>query len=162
MEKFKCFVGTFIGILLISWFIFQGCATIMHGTTQDVGFGSSPSGAKVTIDGQEKGKTPVIVDLRRKDNHQVRIELDGYQPYETSIVRKVSGWVLGNILFGGLIGLAVDAISGGLYNLTPEQVQATLAKADMSHLYRNDTLYIVTVLTPDPTWQKVGNLTKAQ
>ena len=161
MNKKTIFIWTTIATVL-PLIMLIGCASIMHGTSQDIGIGSSPSGAKVTINGQEKGKTPMIVDLRRKDNHQVRIELDGYMPYDTTIVRKVSGWVVGNILFGGLIGLAVDAISGGLYNLTPEQVQATLAKEGMGHLYKNDTLYIVTVLTPDPTWQKVGSLSKAE
>jgi hypothetical protein len=56
----------------------------------------------------------------------VKIELPGYMPYETNLIRKVDGWIAGNIVFGGLIGLAVDAITGGMYKLTPEQIQSEL------------------------------------
>ncbi|MDK2964381.1 MAG: hypothetical protein PWQ29_1775 [Verrucomicrobiota bacterium] len=43
--------------------------------------------------------------------------MDGYLPDETTLTKKVSGWVRGNLVFGGLIGLAVDAISGGMAQL---------------------------------------------
>jgi hypothetical protein len=37
------------------------CATIMRGSTQDVGIASSPTGARVTVDNQPRGTTPVIL-----------------------------------------------------------------------------------------------------
>jgi len=135
-----------------------GCASIMHGTRQDVGISSSPSQATVYVDNKPMGKTPLVADLRRKDNHVIRIEMPGYQPFETTLIRKVSAWVLGNILFGGLIGLAVDAIDGALYKLTPEQVQAELNREGIGYLYREDAIYIVATLSPDPSWEKVGTL----
>ncbi len=139
-----------------------GCATIMHGTSQQVGIGSTPSGAKVTVSGQSFGTTPTIASLKRGDNHTVKIEFDGYLPYETVLTKKVSGWVWGNIVFGGLIGLAVDAISGGLYNLSPEQIQATLSKEGSTHSkLPNDALYVFVTLDPDPSWIKIGQMTKA-
>src|SRR2546423_15507985 len=97
------------------------CATIMHGSGQDVGISSAPTGASVWIDNSEKGRTPLIFKLTRKDNHTVKIQMDGYQPFEATVTRSVSGWVWGNIVFGGLIGLAVDAISGRIYERTPDQ-----------------------------------------
>lgn len=133
-----------------------GCATIMHGTRQGISISSVPTGATVTIDGQSAGKTPISPDLSRKEKHLVKIELEGYMPFEMYVNRKVSGWVWGNVAFGGLIGLAVDAISGGLYNLTPELVQAQLSK--QAYKLEKDRLYIVTVLQVDPSWQKIGNL----
>jgi hypothetical protein len=59
-----------------------GCATIMHGTRQDVSITSVPSGAAVTINGQDKGKTPVAVELPRKDKHLLKLELPGYLTFE--------------------------------------------------------------------------------
>ncbi|MDO4221137.1 MAG: hypothetical protein Q4C88_03335 [Akkermansia sp.] len=41
----------------------------------------------------------------------------------------VSGWVWGNVFFGGLIGLAIDAGTGNLHNIEPEHIQANLTKA---------------------------------
>ena len=134
------------------------CASIIHGTRQDVGISSSPSAAQVTVDGLQTGTTPVVAHLTRKDNHIVRIELAGYKPYETTLTRKVSGWVWGNIVFGGLIGLAVDAISGGLYNLTPEQVSGTLLANSSKVAPLHDGLYVVVVLKPQPEWRKVAQL----
>ncbi|MDE2137367.1 MAG: PEGA domain-containing protein, partial [Gammaproteobacteria bacterium] len=86
------------------------------------------------------------------------LELPGYQPFDATITRSVSGWVWGNIVFGGLIGLAVDAIDGGMYNLTPEQVSATLSANHVSATRTPDGVYLFAVLRPDPGWQKVGQL----
>jgi hypothetical protein len=38
----------------------------------------------------------------------------------------VSGWIWGNLAFGGLIGLAVDFGTGGGYQLSPESLSAPL------------------------------------
>jgi hypothetical protein len=94
-----------------------------------VSIASVPSGASVTINGQDRGKTPVAVELPRKDKHLLKIELPGYLPFESYLIRRVSGWVWGNLVFGGIPGLAIDAITGGLYNLKPEEVTATLTAA---------------------------------
>ncbi len=158
--KIKMVVQT-VGVIIIG-IALVGCASIIHGTSQQIGIGSTPSGAKVTVSGQSFGITPTITDLNRKDNHIVKIELVGYLPYETTLTKQVSGWVWGNILFGGLIGLAVDAISGGLYNLSPEQIQATLNKEANANLqFRDDALYVFVTLNPDPSWKKVGQMTEA-
>jgi hypothetical protein len=106
--------------------LMPGCATIMHGTTQSIGISSTPTGASVSVDNISHGQTPVVTPLSRKDNHIVKVEFAGYQPFEATVTRSVSGWVVGNLVFGGLIGLGVDAISGGLYTLGPEQITATL------------------------------------
>src|SRR5580765_5899488 len=103
-----------------------GCATIMHGTSQDIGFQSSPTNAKVLVDGLPMGNTPVVAKLSRKDNHIVKMNLDGYQPFEATLTRGTSGWVWGNAVFGGLIGLAVDAMSGGLYKINENSVSGQL------------------------------------
>jgi hypothetical protein len=136
-----------------------GCGTIMHGTSQDIGLASSPSGAKVTLDNNELGVTPVIAKLSRKDNHVVHFALDGYQPTDLTLTRSVSGWVWGNIAFGGIVGLAVDAISGGLYKLSPEQLTATMTKTTASTT-KNGGLYVAVVMRPDSTWQKIGTLAR--
>ncbi|MBI3292358.1 MAG: PEGA domain-containing protein [Elusimicrobia bacterium] len=137
-----------------------GCATIINQTTQAIGISSSPIGASVTVDGVPHGKTPVVAKLSRKNHHFVRIELAGYQPYEAALTRHVSGWVWGNIVFGGLIGLAIDALTGGLYKLTPDQIVAQLQKGDQASLLQEGGLYIAVVLSPDLEWQKIGQLQK--
>lgn len=150
-------LGLMLGALALS-----ACASIMHGTSQDIGISSSPTGAKVMIDNQQGANTPYVAKLSRKDNHIVKIDLDGYQPAELTLTKSVSGWVWGNIVFGGLIGLAVDAISGGLYNLTPEQLQATLAATKTSLAPTKTGIYVVLVKKPSRDWVKVGQLQRIE
>jgi len=138
-----------------------GCATIMQGSHQNVGVSSSPTGATIMVDHQQMGTTPATVRLSRKDNHVVRLELAGYQPYEMALSRKTSGWVWGNLVFGGIAGVAVDAITGGMYKLTPEDVNATLpAGATSMSVDRRDQLTVVVVLAPRPGWEKIGQLAR--
>ena len=156
MKKDKLLIKIFLVLLLF----LVGCATIMQGTKQQIGISSNPSGAKVIIDGNTFGNTPLTAELSRKDNHIVKIELNGFLPYETTLTKKVSGWVAGNIIFGGLIGLAIDAISGGMYKLTPDQIQAELKKSGMSLNLDKDKLFFTFTLTPNPKWKKIGQLKK--
>jgi hypothetical protein len=135
-----------------------GCATIMHGTSQDIGFSSTPTNASIIVDNKPLGNTPTIAKLSRKDNHIVRMELDGYQPFEATLTRGVSGWVWGNIIFGGLIGLAVDGITGGLYKLTPEQIAGQMAEQRAGATVTQDGIYVLVVLQSEPGWQQIGQL----
>lgn len=135
------------------------CGTIIHGTTQEVGISSSPTGASVKIDGQGSSATPFVAHLSRKQGHIIHIESPGYAPADLTITRGTSGWAWGNLVFGGLIGLAVDAISGGLYKLTPDQLTTTLANQRTSVAPTKDGIYIVLVRDVPKEWQKVGQLT---
>ena len=148
--------------VLLAGVMVAGCATIMNQTTQAIGISSNPTGATVTVDSVPNGKTPVVARLSRKDNHIVKLELAGYKPYETTLTRRVSGWVWGNVAFGGLIGLAIDAITGGLYKLTPDQITGELRKEGQASLLRNDQLYVAVVMTPDPRWEKIGQLERTR
>lgn len=145
-----------VSLILLAFI--AGCATIMHGSSQSVGISSTPSGANVTIDNGERGKTPIVAKLSRKDHHVVKIELQGYETYEGTLTRQTSGWVWGNIVFGGLVGLAVDAISGGLYKLTPNQISTNLIRGQAQIESREDAIYVFVTLKPDPSWEKIGNL----
>jgi hypothetical protein len=114
----------------------------------------------VWVDKQQLGVTPTIAKLSRKDNHIIRMELAGYQPFEATITRSVSGWVVGNLVFGGLIGLAVDAISGGLYKLSPEQVAGQLAAQSASVQRVGGGIYVTVVLHPEAGWERIGTLAR--
>ncbi len=146
-------------LILLSLFL-SACGSIIHGTTQEVSISSAPTGAQVTVDNIPLGPTPVFWELKRKDNHIVRITLDGYEPYEMVLARSVSGWVVGNILFGGVVGLAVDAISGGMYKLTPEQVNAELVAAgpQAPEMLDSNGLAVLVVLRPRPEWEPIAML----
>lgn len=147
----------FLGVLVLASSL-SACATIIHGGDQKVNFASTPSAATVFVDNEQMGVTPVTLNLSRKERHNVRIELAGYQPFETQLTKGVSGWVFGNLLFGGIPGLAIDAITGALYKLEPSEVSATLTSGRSSFVPNNGELNIQVVFFADPSWQKVGQL----
>ncbi|MEP2023622.1 MAG: PEGA domain-containing protein [Reichenbachiella sp.] len=154
----------------LALFLMSSCASIIHGPTQTVDFTSQPTGATITIDGKEYGKTPQAIELRRKGRekgdksdkqmYDVKVALDGYYPYELKIKREMDGWFLGNILFGGLIGIIVDASNGAMYKLTPDQIIAQMNKSTAMNYSDEDKIYFAVTLEADPSWMKIGQLNK--
>lgn len=110
-----------------------GCATITRGTTDTLVIESEPSGADVRLSNGMTGKTPTSFKLPRKDALTVKIEKAGYEPLEVNVTPQVSGaggaGMAGNVLVGGLIGVAVDAGSGAMNDLKPNPVKVTLMRA---------------------------------
>lgn len=159
-----------IGLLAL---IISGCASIIHGPTQMVNFMSQPVGATISIDGKEYGKTPRSIELRRKGRKKgdrskkkqfdVKIALDGYFPYEVKLNREMDGWLLGNLLIGGLIGIIIDASNGSMYKLTPDQVIAQM-KSNSTAMIKSedDRIYLAVTMKIDSNWEKVGQLKRLE
>jgi hypothetical protein len=110
-------------LLILIIFSFSSCATLIHGSRQELFLTCEPRVASVYVDGQYIGKTPMHTFLSRGKDHQLKIELAGYKPYETTLTRRLDGWVFGNIL---LVGIAVDAVNGSMYRLSPKNIYPEL------------------------------------
>jgi hypothetical protein len=120
-----------VGVLvLVSLLLIQsGCATIVSGKTQDVMIRSNPPGATVKIDEIVSGTTPMVANLIRKKRHAISISKSGYQEVSHATTRGFNGWYLGNLIFGGIIGLIVDPISGAMYDVEPGEINVTLPQS---------------------------------
>ncbi len=153
MKKSIMFCSLAITLLMSS------CATIVSGSKQNVKFDSNPGAARIFIDEIEVGKTPFEIKLARKSEHSVMIKLEGYQTYQTTLTKKFNGWYVGNILFGGLIGVIIDPITGAMYNLSPSEINAQLNKGT-AFLSNNKNIYVAVTLEIDPNWKKIGQLEK--
>lgn len=149
----------------------MSCASIIHGKSQDVFISSQPKGAKILVDDKDYGVTPKTLGLPRmgrmegepstKKEYKITITLDGYMPHETILQRKVDGWFFGNLLIGGVIGIVVDAVTGSMYKLTPNQISAQM-KINGANVFnhKKSDIFIATTLKPDPSWQKIGQISK--
>lgn len=104
----------------------SGCATVVKGSHQEIGITSNPGGAYVKVDGIDKGTTPMVIKMKRSKAHTVQVDKPGYHRFEAAIATRNSGWIWGNVLIGGLIGLIVDLISGASHNLDPDNIHAEL------------------------------------
>ena len=95
------------------------CATLFTGTKQTVQISSNPSGAKVQVDGIDRGTTPVALKLKKgNDGQTVTLKSDGYetkifQPETT--FNSVAILNLLNILCWG-----IDAATGALWKYDPK------------------------------------------
>ena len=126
----------FSALIFLSAVLLMGCASIIHGTKQNISFQSSPQGAMVEVTdamGFSFGScdTPCTLELKRKQEYKVTIFKPGYDPVEVVIKKYTDGWIFGNILLGGIIGLIVDYSNGAAYRLTPGEVESTLSERSL-------------------------------
>lgn len=111
-----------LALTIIALSLLSGCATVVKGRTQTVPISSDPSGAEIILNHVPMGITPAQLELRRKNDHLITLQKEGYAPASVPVLKSVGGAVWGNILAGGLIGWGVDATTGAQYNLSPETV----------------------------------------
>lgn len=121
------------------------CATIVSGSKQKIEIHSTPSNASVYVDNKEVGKTPYNTKLKKNQSYTLKIESEGYEAYKTDLARSFNAWYIGNIGFGGLIGLIVDPITGAIHKLKPVQYNASpvkdaIIKANHREIYMNINL----------------------
>ena len=113
----------------------SGCATIITGADPDqrIRIRSQPPGAQVFVDGEHVGQTPLRMKVNRRQHHEVRIEKEGYHAYHAEMRPGFNWWVMGNIVLGGLIGVAIDFVSGAHRGLTPARIEARLVRDDAAY-----------------------------
>jgi hypothetical protein len=111
---------------LLFLFVLQGCASIMHGTSQEMSFQSSPDEVTVTVTGRVLGKTPVTTRIDKKSGQSVVFSKDGYKPVTMELTTTLDPWFWGNIVLGGFIGSTTDGISGSVNQYSPSQYFVTL------------------------------------
>ena len=101
-----------IGLLLPS---LAGCGTIFGGTTEVITAQSSPSAATVSTDPVTATyTTPGSLSLERKNNYLLTFSADGYRSAEFRIRHELRvGILVADVLLTGLIGVVVDAVTGG-------------------------------------------------
>ncbi len=108
----------------------SGCATIVSSSDQEVRVLSDPPGAKIRVDGMLRGVTPTIVDLERKRRHQLQIEKEGYETVMRDTGKGFNWWFVGNILFGGIIGIIIDFSTGAVYKIKPDEINTALQQIE--------------------------------
>ena len=106
----------------------SGCATLFNDKTPSVDVASNPEGAKVYVNGNYVGETPVRVDLSVRKEHTIAFRKVGYKDRTYQVSRSVGiGWVILDIL-GGLAPLIVDAATGDWLMLDTDHVNVIMAE----------------------------------
>lgn len=124
----------------------SGCATLTKGSTQTVTVDTDPSGAVCTLTRDAKplavvNPTPGSVPITKSSGAiSVICKKDKYLDAAGTMTSEFQAVTFGNILFGGLIGIAVDAASGATHEY-PAQVTITMIPAQFPTLTDRDTFF---------------------
>jgi len=102
-------------LTLTSVLLSPGCATLTRRRQQTVFVTAAPLGAKVIVNGVEKGVTPLMMKLdRRLKRPIIRIESLGYNPVEIRPIRRPSG---SHFFANLLVGLIPACVPAAAYSL---------------------------------------------
>ena len=120
-----------IVVCLLTFFLFQSCATSQQGTQQTVSFSSSPAGANVkTSHGFSCALTPCKIKLPRNKSFEVVVSKPGFTTERVNVESVPSGLgavgAVGSALIGGVIATGYDVYKGGVFELTPSTVEVKM------------------------------------
>jgi hypothetical protein len=147
-------------VLVLSYLLFSGCASLVSGTTQPVSIDSDPQGATVVlgcmkkVDGKKTmvksrvaGQTPITVALPRKDG-MIELSKEGYESQLVDLKKTGNPWVFGDILLTSPLSTCIDTSTGACFQYKPGKYMVTLTPtAEKSQ----DTNTQSTKMTPQKT-----------
>jgi hypothetical protein len=125
MSKMRIGLAAFAAVSL------SGCGAIMHGNRQSIDVQSTPSGVKIVTSPLSMDyTTPSSLNLERKNSYILTFTSPGYTPSTVAVNNSIGvGTVIMDVVFGGLLGVIVDAVTGDWYGLSPESVVVSLTKS---------------------------------
>ena len=141
-------------VAFIAVAVMSGCSSIISKSEYSVAINSNPSDANFRITNRaglevDHGITPKTVVLKsssgyfKGETYTIAVNKDD------TLQSSTDGWYIGNLLFGGLIGmLIVDPATGAMYNL-PSRVDVNLnteKSVDENMTLRIDTYESLTPL----------------
>lgn len=106
--------------------IVSGCATIFRGDITSVRFNSEPLDARVFVNGNYQGQTPLKLRLKSNQSYTIEFRKKGFETVVRQINSKVgAGWVILDVLVG-MVPVVVDALTGSWYHLDQKNINVIL------------------------------------
>jgi len=130
----------------VSALYLSGCATITKGSTQSVTVNTEPTGATCLLsrDGQQIAAinpTPGTVQIGKASGAiSVSCKKVNFQDSTGVLASSFQAMTFGNIIFGGIIGVAVDAASGAM-NEYPPMVTIALVPEEFASVVERDGFF---------------------
>ena len=108
-----------------------GCGTVFRGSTETYHITSDPVDALAVFSTGEVCTTPCTVEKKRNEPFSIRVEREGYQPFYLQVEEKTceeaASTRLGNlVMFGSVLWLSIDSLTGADKELTPNPSQVSL------------------------------------
>jgi hypothetical protein len=118
-------------VAVIAFALLAGaCASITRGTTEQLQINSNPPEANARTSMGFVCITPCTLQTNRKDEFVVTISKPGFHTAEIPVATHVGGGgaagFAGNVIIGGVVGMAADAATGATLDHFPNPVTVTL------------------------------------
>jgi hypothetical protein len=124
----RIFKSAIMTITFFFCFLFTNCATILSDSHQRIILESSPPDANVYINGEYYGRTPLMAVLSKSFSYSVIFTKYGYYNSNLHINRNIDAtWLILDIV-GGIIPIAIDAVTENWYTLDPTLLQSELQR----------------------------------
>ncbi len=150
-----------IFIVLLSY----SCATIVSKSRYPLMVNSTPSDARITVTNNKgvvvyTGVTPATVSLKAgggfftPGKYQINFEKAGYDSKTVQVNMTFDGWYIGNLLFGGFLGLLiVDPATGAMWKLDITQINERLGEASAFNFDSSIQIYDISQIPDD--WKEM-------
>ncbi|MCG8508852.1 MAG: hypothetical protein MI741_06445, partial [Rhodospirillales bacterium] len=119
-----------------------GCASIVSDNESNTYIQTDPEEARCELHGQDFKRvvnTPGSVQLPAAAAPvTIACEAPGFQATTESLDTEMDGWILGNIIFGGVVGVVVDAATGAGEKFPPRVMIFLEPEAFVSEQDRNE------------------------
>ena len=134
------------GLLAVTIALAPGCATVTTSSRQSLAVTTEPPGAvcKVTREAADLGvvnPTPGSLSIEKGQGKlHIACGKEGYLPASAEAAAQFQGMTFGNVLLGGLVGVAIDAASGAMYFYS-DSVRVVLVPARFDSLEARDSFF---------------------
>lgn len=116
--------------------LMSSCATLFTKSSQEVTFKGIPGTAIIDKD----RNTPIAevgsngfatANVRKKlKSKNLTAQKDGFQTADYTLDTKIQGWFWGNLVLGGIPGMAIDAATGKMMKYSTDMLDVTLKPLD--------------------------------
>ena len=105
--------------MIVAGVALSGCASIIKGTSQTIAIATPPTAGATCMLSSGQGNwsvySPGAVTVEKsKEDIQVHCTKVGFQDGVGVIPSNFEGWTAGNLIFGGIVGVGVDAATGAI------------------------------------------------
>ena len=112
--------------LVVTASLSYGSATIFKGTNQAITIDSQPEGAKVYVDGQLRGRTPLSISMKKSlSTHTFRVVKKGYASVTRTLDKSYDPVALANIIWDLS---TTDMLTGAAFEYSPNNYMVELEK----------------------------------
>lgn len=154
-----------IQLALIICSLASGCASIVSTTDSTTYIETDPPKARCVLHGQDFKRvleTPNSISLPSKAAPiTIVCEAEGYKTTTAVLNTRMDGWIIGNIIFGGVIGAVVDGARGAGFKYPP-QFSMVLEPEEFASVAARDAWYDTIVTDLKEKWVKEIKMRRAK